>query len=196
MYYCTHSYKYACTHTHTHARTHAHACTHTHTHTHACTPVPMEEFLDSAFTRLPTLRGIKYSDPDLMSFSRCVTAHGGKYQVLYGADEVSSLIHCSINTISVGLSVANLGCSVSGWYCSNWQVRSRLSTVQYGLYHCLCSTYNYAGKLYNRLFSAFKANNLEGARLEQRRSQAMIKLLFKYGKQLLLLTMCVCVHRY
>ncbi len=44
------------------------------------------------------------------------------------------------------------------------------------------STYNYAGRLNNRLFSAFKTNNMDGARLEMRRSQASIKLLSKYGE--------------
>ena len=96
------------------------------------------------------------------------------------------VIHCTVDAVSVGIPIAILGCSVHGWNCSSRQVWSRFSTVQYVHCHCLCSTYNYAGKLYNRLFSAFKANNLEGARLEQRRSQAMIKLLFKYGEQ------CVC----
>ena len=43
------------------------------------------------------------------------------------------------------------------------------------------STYNYAGGLYNRLIAAFEQGDIERARLEQVRSQAMIKLLFKYG---------------
>lgn len=43
------------------------------------------------------------------------------------------------------------------------------------------STYNYTGRLNNRMLCAFQRNDVEGARLEQRRSQALIKLLFKYG---------------
>ena len=44
----------------------------------------------------------------------------------------------------------------------------------------LSSTYNYAGHLNNRLVSAFEKGDIEAARLEQRRSQAHIKLLHKY----------------
>jgi len=48
----------------------------------------MEEFLDVASTRLPTLRGVKFSDQNLFEFGRCVTAHEGRYQIIYGCDEV------------------------------------------------------------------------------------------------------------
>lgn len=50
--------------------------------------VDMEELLDAASSRLPTLRGLKYTDFNLSMFSACVTSHGGKYQILYGSDEV------------------------------------------------------------------------------------------------------------
>lgn len=45
----------------------------------------------------------------------------------------------------------------------------------------ICSTYNFAGKLYNRLFTAYESKDTEGAKLEQRRSQAMIKVYVKHG---------------
>ena len=48
----------------------------------------MEEFLDAASSRLPTLRGLKYTDYNLMELGRCLAGNGGKYQVLYGRDEV------------------------------------------------------------------------------------------------------------
>ena len=48
----------------------------------------MEEFLDAASLRLPTLRGLKYSCPDLLEFGRCVVSNGGKYQIVYGVDQV------------------------------------------------------------------------------------------------------------
>ena len=48
----------------------------------------MEELLDAASTRLPTLRGLKYTDYDLMELGRCLSGNGGKYQILYGRDEV------------------------------------------------------------------------------------------------------------
>ena len=38
------------------------------------------------------------------------------------------------------------------------------------------------GKLNNRLLAAVRQNDMETARLEQRRSQAVIRLLEKYGE--------------
>ena len=52
----------------------------------------MEELLDAASTRLPTLRGLKYTDYNLMELGRCLSGNGGKYQVLYGRDEVGAFI--------------------------------------------------------------------------------------------------------
>ena len=54
--------------------------------------VSMEEFLDSASSRLPTLRGLKYTDTDLFEFGRCVTNQGEKYQIIYGTDAVNSVL--------------------------------------------------------------------------------------------------------
>ena len=54
--------------------------------------VSMEELLDAASTRLPTLRGLKYTDYNLMELGRCLSGNGGKYQVLYGRDEVGAFI--------------------------------------------------------------------------------------------------------
>jgi N-acetylneuraminate lyase len=50
----------------------------------------MEEFLDSAGSRLPTLKGLKYTDTDLSEFGRCVTTQAEKYQIIYGCDQVLS----------------------------------------------------------------------------------------------------------
>ena len=57
---------------------------------------------------------------------------------------------------------------------------SALPSLTHALSH---STYNYGGQLYNRLLSAFQRRDIEAARLEQRRSQALIKLLRKYGTE-------------
>lgn len=46
-----------------------------------------------------------------------------------------------------------------------------------------CSTYNYMGKLNNRLLAAVRRNDIETAQQEQRRSQAVIRLLEKYGER-------------
>lgn len=50
----------------------------------------MEEFLDAVGSRLPTLRGIKYSSLDLQQLGRCVVHSGGKYAMLYGCDQVTA----------------------------------------------------------------------------------------------------------
>ena len=50
--------------------------------------VNMEEFLDEVGSRLPTLRGIKFTSPDLHQLGRCVVHSGGKYSILYGCDQV------------------------------------------------------------------------------------------------------------
>ena len=64
-----------------------------------------------------------------------------------------------------------------------------ISRVSCPLYDVLCGlfrTYNFGGKLNNRLLSAFQRKDMEAAKLEQRRSQALIRLLIKYGKMILI----------
>ena len=48
----------------------------------------MEDFLDQVGSRLPTLRGIKFTSPDLHQLGRCVVHSNGKYSILYGCDQV------------------------------------------------------------------------------------------------------------
>lgn len=106
----------------------------------------MEDFLDAARDRLPTLRGLKYSSPDLSDYGRCVVHSGGRFQILYGCDE------------------------------------QLLGALALGGTGAIGSTYNFAGKLYNRLLAAFHKCDQETAKLEQRRSQAMVKIHNKYGE--------------
>ncbi len=47
----------------------------------------MLEFLDRAADRVPTLAGIKFSNPDLAMFQRCLHASGGAFDMLWGVDE-------------------------------------------------------------------------------------------------------------
>lgn len=47
----------------------------------------MVEFLSCAESRLPTLRGIKFTSPDVESFRRCVELAAGRYDILWGLDE-------------------------------------------------------------------------------------------------------------
>ncbi len=47
----------------------------------------MPDFLEQAPARIPTLAGLKFSNPDLMAFQRCLRAGNGRFDVLYGSDE-------------------------------------------------------------------------------------------------------------
>lgn len=48
---------------------------------------PMPEFLEQAMTRLPTLVGLKFTNPDLMAYLQCLQAHSGRWDVPWGTDE-------------------------------------------------------------------------------------------------------------
>jgi N-acetylneuraminate lyase len=48
---------------------------------------PMPEFLDRAADRIPTLAGLKFTNPDLMAFQRLLRVRGGRFDVLWGTDE-------------------------------------------------------------------------------------------------------------
>ena len=83
-----------------------------------CT-VSMEEFLDAASSRLPTLRGLKFTSPNLLEFGRCVVHSRGRSQIMYGMDEVSE--HgSSVAMFSVLLStipwLLSLTCSMLFFY--------------------------------------------------------------------------------
>lgn len=47
---------------------------------------PMPEFLAAA-DRIPTLAGIKFTNPNLMSFQTCLRAQGGRFDIPWGVDE-------------------------------------------------------------------------------------------------------------
>lgn len=47
----------------------------------------MPEFLDQAAARIPTLAGLKHTNPDLMSFLQCLEAGGRRWDVAWGLDE-------------------------------------------------------------------------------------------------------------
>ena len=48
----------------------------------------MVEFLKQSANRLPSLAGIKYTAPFLYEYQACLNAAQGKYDVLYGSDEM------------------------------------------------------------------------------------------------------------
>jgi N-acetylneuraminate lyase len=49
--------------------------------------LPMSEFLGLAADRIPTLQGIKFSNPDLMGYQKCLHALDGKFDMPWGLDE-------------------------------------------------------------------------------------------------------------
>lgn len=48
---------------------------------------PMPEFLARAAGCIPTLAGIKFTNPDLMAYQMCLRAQGGRYDIPWGVDE-------------------------------------------------------------------------------------------------------------
>jgi N-acetylneuraminate lyase len=49
--------------------------------------LPVSELLREARGRIPNLRGLKFSDDDLIDLQGCITADGGAFDVLFGFDE-------------------------------------------------------------------------------------------------------------
>jgi N-acetylneuraminate lyase len=49
--------------------------------------LPMSEFLYQARFRMPTLRGLKYSNDDLLELQECVRLDHGAFDILFGSDE-------------------------------------------------------------------------------------------------------------
>jgi len=49
--------------------------------------LPMPRFLEAAADRIPTLAGIKFSNPDLMAYQQCLHASGGRFDIPWGTDE-------------------------------------------------------------------------------------------------------------
>lgn len=48
----------------------------------------MEEFLRLSDTAIPNLAGIKYTAPTLHEYQACLSYEGGRYDILYGTDEM------------------------------------------------------------------------------------------------------------
>jgi N-acetylneuraminate lyase len=49
--------------------------------------MPMAEFLATAPDRIPTLAGLKFTNPDLMAYLQCLQADGGAWDIPWGIDE-------------------------------------------------------------------------------------------------------------
>jgi len=50
--------------------------------------VPVAAFLEHAADRIPTLAGAKFTFEDLMDLQRAMRVRGGRYQLLFGRDEI------------------------------------------------------------------------------------------------------------
>ena len=50
--------------------------------------LPMIEFLRSASKRIPNFAGIKFTDENLMSYSQCLNFEDGRFNILFGRDEI------------------------------------------------------------------------------------------------------------
>lgn len=49
--------------------------------------LPMVEFLEKAAAKVPTLAGLKFTNPDLMTYLQCLSAEGGAWDIPWGIDE-------------------------------------------------------------------------------------------------------------
>ena len=47
----------------------------------------MPDFFERAPTSIPTLAGLKFSNPDLMAYQLCLAVDGGRFDVAFGCDE-------------------------------------------------------------------------------------------------------------
>jgi len=66
------------------------------------------EFLSTGAERIATLAGVKFSDPDLMDFARCVRLEGGRFNMLFGLDEMllSALVLGADGAVGAGYNFA------------------------------------------------------------------------------------------
>lgn len=49
---------------------------------------PMVDFLKTACERIPNLAGLKYSCADIMEFAQCLDLDDGRFNILFGVDEI------------------------------------------------------------------------------------------------------------
>lgn len=50
--------------------------------------IPAAELLERGLDKIPTLNGIKYTNPDLDGLKACLAARDGRYNILFGCDEM------------------------------------------------------------------------------------------------------------
>lgn len=69
---------------------------------------PMLDFLEAAKDRIPTLAGMKFTSQDLMDLRLCTALGGGRFNILYGHEEMllSALVVGVQGTVSTGYNFA------------------------------------------------------------------------------------------
>jgi N-acetylneuraminate lyase len=50
--------------------------------------LPMTDFLRLGANRIPNLAGIKFTDENLMSYTQCLNFEAGRFNILFGRDEI------------------------------------------------------------------------------------------------------------
>jgi N-acetylneuraminate lyase len=48
---------------------------------------PVADWIETAAARIPNLTGVKFTNPDLMTYQRLIRAAGGRFDILFGMDE-------------------------------------------------------------------------------------------------------------
>jgi len=68
----------------------------------------VRDFLSAGVERIASLAGAKFSDPDLMDFARCVRLEGGRFNMLFGLDEMllSALVLGADGAVGAGYNFA------------------------------------------------------------------------------------------
>jgi len=107
--------------------------------------VDMPDFLQQAAEKIPNLIGVKFTSPAIWEYQACVELEQGRFDCLYGHDEML------------------------------------LPALAVGARGAVGSTYNYATPIYQRVIQAFKSCDLEAARRDQARANAMIRVVLRHG---------------
>ncbi len=50
--------------------------------------LPMDQFLIRGKEQIPSLKGIKHTNPDLVHLQECLAANDGEFEILFGCDEI------------------------------------------------------------------------------------------------------------
>ncbi len=50
--------------------------------------LPLDQFLSQAKDRIPNLKGLKFTNPDLMLLQECLAVDDGQFDILFGCDEI------------------------------------------------------------------------------------------------------------